>query len=440
MTQKLTLNFEWQRPDGVQGEELRATWAWFEAWIGESCLTRVFDRKARTVRSALHIPLYPLAEWIAWNWWPLFHEPEVHWLREQRGYAFRHNLRSVGEGIAMPNVELRPQGRMLHVVWEPASHLYSLVDFLGQGKALADLEQVVAELYGFVDSVIARLEEEGVGETQLRQAWDAILQTLTDLEEQDFCQAVALQGRDPYTLTEEEENRILETARILPQTLLEDFLQLGSWTGLLEQAQALNKKIEILSENPGELTQLIDLRRALSNPDDRILPWDQGYALARTVRAALGTNGYPPSSLEKLAGILGVSSHRLCEVVRVENVFAGVEALLGENKRGSPGFILRPRSKQENQVFAFCRALGDYFLSSQSPSLVSSGNTERQKRNRAFAAEFLAPAEMIKKYLSAVEVTLEDIEDIAHELGVSLYVVLHQVQNHDLATIYSEES
>ena len=79
------------------------------------------------------------------------------------------------------------------------------------------------------------------------------------------------------------------------------------------------------------------------------------------------------------------------------------------------------------------------FFSPRSPSLVIDTNTERQKRNRAFAAEFLAPAEQIKRRLAGKETTREEMDEIAYTMGVSSYVVAHQVQNHGLA-VFRDES
>jgi len=438
MTEAFSLNFEWQRPDGIQGPELRATWARLEIRIGEQCLTRVFDHKSRTVRPEIYIPLYPLAEWIAWNWWSLLYEPEVSWLRTQRSYSFRHNLRSVGDGIAMPNAEFRPLGRTVQAEWQQSVHPYNLIDFISQGRALLDRNAFFEELYGFVESVITRLAQENVTETILEQSWEAIRNTLADPDESDFCRAIALQGKDPYALSIEEENRVIETARIIPESLLDDFLLVGSWENLQEQAESLNKNLAWIAQNHADWKTLRLLRNKLIKPDDKALPWDQGYKLARDLRQALHFNGSTHSTVAAFTRMLELPEDQFDQVIQLRDVFPGMEALVGENKNQSPGFVLRRRGKQENQVFSFCRALCDYFFYPHAPSLISSGNTERQKRNRAFAAEFLAPSELIREHLSATEATPEDIEEIAYEMGVSSYVILHQVQNHGLATVYLE--
>ena len=69
------------------------------------------------------------------------------------------------------------------------------------------------------------------------------------------------------------------------------------------------------------------------------------------------------------------------------------------------------------------------------PSLVTNTQTEHQQRNRAFAAEFLAPAEAIRERLPASHLSEEDVEDLAQEFRVSGFVVRHQIENHKLAVI-----
>ncbi len=55
--------------------------------------------------------------------------------------------------------------------------------------------------------------------------------------------------------------------------------------------------------------------------------------------------------------------------------------------------------------------------------------------NRAFAAEFLAPYQMLKSDLSRAMIGEDEINDLAIEYGVSAFVVRHQIENHRLALI-----
>jgi hypothetical protein len=154
------------------------------------------------------------------------------------------------------------------------------------------------------------------------------------------------------------------------------------------------------------------------------------------MRTTLGCNGENLSSLEEIGQMLGGSVDQLEQSTQHREMFAGVEAVVGENRNSSPGFVFKPRYRPENRLFSFCRALCEYFFLPHSSSLVLDTNTEQQKRNRAFAAEFLAPAELIQSCLVGRETTREEV---AYTMGVSSYIVAHQVQNHRLA-VFRDDS
>jgi Zn-dependent peptidase ImmA (M78 family) len=63
--------------------------------------------------------------------------------------------------------------------------------------------------------------------------------------------------------------------------------------------------------------------------------------------------------------------------------------------------------------------------------LVTAAYTDRQKVERAFAAELLAPAQGVAERLGndGVAVTSEDIEAVAQHFDVSAMVIQHQVEN-----------
>ena len=83
------------------------------------------------------------------------------------------------------------------------------------------------------------------------------------------------------------------------------------------------------------------------------------------------------------------------------------------------------------------RALGDYLGRSESgPALLSALATDRQARSRAFAAEFLAPSESLRRALAGRNpVEPEQVDELALEYGVSTEVIRRQMENHGLATV-----
>jgi hypothetical protein len=120
--------------------------------------------------------------------------------------------------------------------------------------------------------------------------------------------------------------------------------------------------------------------------------------------------------------------------VREFDVTPAIDAITAPRRSEAPAFGFRSGLREESRRFIPCRALSDH-LASGRPSLVTRGCTEHQQRNRAFAAEFLAPAASLRQRIGGDRVGEEDVEDLAQEFQVSDYVIRHQIQNHDLARL-----
>ncbi len=97
-------------------------------------------------------------------------------------------------------------------------------------------------------------------------------------------------------------------------------------------------------------------------------------------------------------------------------------------------FGINPAVPEEKMRFLLCRALSDHLFAAM-PSLVTRVKSEHQQRNRAFAAEFLVPAESLRRSIHGGVVGEEELSDLAQEYKVSEFVLRHQIQNHGLAAI-----
>jgi len=108
----MQLDFEWIGvPDSGDPLESR-TWARLAWRLGTSTLTRALDRKARSVRENVYVPLYPLADWIVSHWWSLLYEPwpvdgplpasETEVDLDVQGWLRRHYIRVANPGFASP--------------------------------------------------------------------------------------------------------------------------------------------------------------------------------------------------------------------------------------------------------------------------------------------------------------------------------------------------
>lgn len=105
----LRLEFDWQDPGGARGEELRATWASLAIYIDCQPVTEVLDERTRSVRNRIYLPLFPLAEWIADNWWFLQAETEIAGSVFDFGFERRHSFQWARDGWheSMQRAEVR---------------------------------------------------------------------------------------------------------------------------------------------------------------------------------------------------------------------------------------------------------------------------------------------------------------------------------------------
>ena len=425
----LKFEIEWEDPGGARGEELRATWARLEISVGESIVTRAFDPILNSVRTGLYAPLYPLAEWIVSNWWPLLRECRMPNRAAKASYAKRHNLRFAGEGFAMPWLELRPTRGEFAVEWRQHDLPRQRLSFIQEGSALIASSLVEDSLSLFVNRVIERLDSRGVRGTPLQEDWRSILNQ--DADEAAFCNAVGAMGLDPFDVPDEVSKAVLAASATLSGELESDFFEAADLEQLDEQLQWVKSGLQLAQSQSLELPGLMRVKAALTKVDGRKSSWSQGYELARELRSALGIADIERIALADLSPGDAVERAMLMPPTRQ----TGFDALAAVNKLGSPSFVVR-QGNELSKRFSFCRALFEFLHSpTPTPSLISAAISEKQKRNRAFAAELLAPERLIRGRMSGDSIDSAEVEDLATRFEVSTYVIAHQIENHQLGEV-----
>lgn len=294
----LKLSVEWEDPGAARGEELRATWCRLSIHVGQTPVTRVHDERAQTVREAVYCSAYPLAEWFAFNWWPLLNEPERPLLSS---VGERHNLRNAREGFALPDLELFSEDSLIRAVWKPYKPAAAPVRFLDEGFALLDSEAVASEIGAFVDKVVARLESKDVSQACLNDEWRAIRQA--SQAEREFCETTGALGLDPYALDDGKAEEILSIAESLPVEMKREFFLAADSAALTQQAQWILKCLRQLGGFEIK-TKLAGKKGLYHGQAGASTPWQKGYDLARTFRKDFGLGKTDkPLSIEKLCGL-----------------------------------------------------------------------------------------------------------------------------------------
>jgi hypothetical protein len=423
LANNLKFSMEWEDPGAARGEELRATWCRLSIHIGKIPVTRVLDERAQTVREAVYCSAYPLAEWFAFNWWPLLNESE-----RPSSAAERHNVRFAREGFALPDLELFSEDSFVRATWKPSRPASAPVRFLDEGFALLDRKAVASEIQNFVGKVVARLESQNISRKILNEEWKAICET--PKPEEEFCETAGALGLDPYDLEDKLAGEIFSVAKNLPGEMKREFFLAADSAQLSQQARWVAKCLRQL-EGDETKTKWAGKKGLYRAQSQALTPWQNGYDLARIFRKEFGFgNPAKPLSLDKLSGLKNgnLPVNRLGEEQQFDAV-ARLSALVGPQ-------VATSKKQESSQGYLLARALCEYLCSDGDESaLLTRISSDRQKRNRAFAAELLAPADGLRQLLSGSRIARDEVAEVAAHLGVSEWLVEHQVQNHQLASV-----
>lgn len=434
----LSFDIQWEAPRGVNGPELAATWATLRIRAGDSVVTQVFDSQDNRPREHLRVPVYPLAEWIATNWWFLNHEFLNPVKEGDAEFHRRHSLSSGREGYAYPDLEVISSGERTNIIWKKKASPWSNVKFTDAGSIWLEKNEFQEACVGLIQVVIERLESMNLDDTLLHHEWAAI--RTADEEESAFCAAAAGLGWDPFAIDDTQREQVILTADRLGD-LIDEAIPALDATLLDSSALAIETAAGEAKRHSLELLGIQDLMsHSQSEVTAGVSPWDQGYRLARRLRQVRGLDNEPLPDMCRIADALSEDVQSIESVMSPIDSLARaplIEGLITRNDNHAPAFAFQPFS-DERKRFHFCRALAEVLTAPHSDSLITKARSGRQRRNRAFAAEFLAPAAALANSVSSPFVDANDIEDMAETFGVSTYVIDHQISNHGIANIWRE--
>lgn len=399
-----------------------STMATFSIEAGGATVTSVLDRGNRLYSNEVVVPLFSVAEWLVTNWWHLWYEIEDA-SEQSPEFELRHNLAFAGDGFVLPSLTMIPASDRVHLQWARYKPRHARIEFVDEGHESVDRKELEAEFRHLIDAVIERLHgrpETGAAADNLGRAWNAINDLDTD--EREFSRAAALLGIDPFDVQDSVADAIVAFWERADPSIREDALAIASENSLTRVGMWLDEAIETLAGDQNN-NDWADIRGALP-PLATAEPWARGYALARAARERIEANGGPTDFAQH--GPMAIPHHETQPPTR------RIHGLVGAD---TPACLTAPRGKW-GERFLIARALGDY-LGRSAPGLgmLSSLATDRQAQSRAFAAEFLAPAESLRRRLSGDSVDAERTDELAQEFRVSSELIRRQIQNHDLARV-----
>jgi hypothetical protein len=413
---------EWfENPGDSTVPELSATACLLRIDVAGQNVTQLHDRARNSVRSHVVMPAYPLAEGLVKRWW---------WLIAGRTGSL--NLRRHRDGYAVPDAVFSVDGAVVFVEAKSFAYENPAITFIHSAAERIDARIFEAEIRDFIEATITQLDARSVHDTLLQERWADILDSLSDPEERQFCEAAGALDVDPYTCREEEIAAITAAATYFSGDALQEFLAGHTPDQVGRDLDWL--KDQVPASKNANLTSIERLRRQAvpeDAPSGREPAWLVGTNAARRLRTVLGiTEDEVLADMNKLTDVFGANYNPVGRG-RAPTLRACVQV-----DGDTQNIVISEFSSAPSRTFTFSRAIGDLLLfDPKFRSPVTTTQSYRQAAGRAFAAELLAPASSLASHIEDGDT----IEDVAQRWGVSTKVVEHQLSNNpELSSVVAQ--
>lgn len=400
---------------------------------GEHTLTEGIDQHEGVPREGPRVSGYHLAEWLVWNWWRLRWE---WWHRTDAtddvvdDWDFAHRMSTVGEGYEWPNISIASDGFQTVLVSE-RSHDHREVSFRYFGSPLTSIPAIDMEtaVDRFVSCMVERMDESGLGETNLHHLWSELNIERQDSEMAAFRRLEARLGFEP------DESQFLaknngwraDAARLGGDALEElaaDAAYIGTPTEMMS-AERITSMAESCGFDAGSKEQAVVVSPwQNSRKWGSVQAWQMGEEAAQWLRRYECLDKERPISNGCLAELAGVTEGVITRDDRVGDITFFLDG------RDSDGRIVLGSKWETGRRFALARIIGDRLFTRTDDKMfpATRSYTYRQKAQRAFAAEFLCPFEAINDMLGS-DASEERQREIGSLYGVSTLAVQTSLVN-----------
>lgn len=430
MSNSLRLDPQWTAAERGMPEE-RATMADLCICVGDHIVTRCEDGWARSIRDRIRVSCYPLATWIASSWWRLLAEADSTDPAPRADWGMAHHMAAAGGGYLWPRLQLHSDGAFVEVRARPSqpspAEPLRFICAVRESLPAAEVERGLAD---FVSTVVERLHAAGVADSELQQLWSDVEAERSDASLRKHRQMEAMFGFDADGMGHDIEADVAKLRAELGEAASVEIAAGGSAAAKRLNAHDYLKGI-FRALRSGGIAASFDARlttdHGLATAGQ---PWQFGTELARRTRKSLKADAgpLPTATLQAWLGI-GKSTR---------TGPSGSALAMARRTDGSTILFCRKNHPQARR-FELARFLADHLIAPKSElGLVQSeATTVRQKVQRAFAAELLAPFQDIRAALDG-DFTGRAIESVSADFEVSTYVVTSQLVNNQMIPPGSE--
>ena len=400
--------------------EERATFGVLEMRVNGRCLTEgVAPHCSNELLPGPYVSGYHMAEWLMWNWWRLLwespppNEPSREWM-------FSHCLSSIGEGYVWPNIVISSDGFRAAAASTPtvdaAPGLYRYVG--APALEVIATEDMEAGIRQFAHSMLERLHEANLKDTNLHHLWRDVGQAGGDAQTVRLRRFEARLGHDPDEVDEAVIRASFDAAKSLGTNALEELAAdsgpHGSATVPTMKTVADSARKSGFDAQPQDAVELH--QRGGIPAWGEVAAWRVGVAAARALRKQEALNGEVIDNT-RLTELLGTTQTAL------EPGGKHTQRLSFMLTDGGCARLALRSKWETGRRFDMARLLGDHLLAAGEPLLPATGAyTYRQKAQRAFAAELLCPYESVVEFLGA-DRSEERCKEAAAHFNVSSWAI-----------------
>ena len=327
-------------------------------------------------------------------------------------WPFAHNMATIGAGYVWPNITIFSDGRRIALIAKPAQETSTTAfRFISNVAAIVQSRQFESSVDDFIDQIISQLREERISGTNLHNIWSDIQKERSDIDLAKRRKFEALLGVDPDEGSISIIDRLISDAQFIGDEAMGEVAANHPGGGLTltvaEIRDAANRMgFDISLQNSVSFDEGIQLPGKTEVP-----AWLLGAIAAKELRKQQHL-GDSPIDDATLAGLAGVQE----SILKSSDFSPDLSFILNEGRSSRIVF----RSKwHSGRRFELARLLGDRLVTVSDKILfpATRAYTFRQKIQRSFAAELLAPFEAVQEQLDG-----DYSEEKRHEVSLRFEV------------------
>ncbi len=425
-------NKNWIKPSNHNENEL--TTGELKIIVDQKNLTQNINIWSKKVEDSIIASSIPLANWFLHSWWRLLYEPiPTTNTRQSINVEWRmaHEIGAANHGYVWPKIAFVSDLKHIAISAHSYREENQSVQYINglTTPYLISLETFQQNISSFIEETINRIDSQKVSSTSIHELWEIIQEETASPELKSLRKIEAMMGFDPEEADEKLIKIALEKQAIIGKTSFDEIIpSYGNFS---------NKKLE-------DIDNFFKARGILGTPQISLkqrstdsIPWRRAKEDVSKLREQIG-NYNNPLGMDKLLDIIGIAQSD--EKIWGQEIISK-QISIGRPKSNENSFQFIPRKiHHHGKRFEIARLLGDYLGYSNGDWLVNSDtHTDRQKYQRAFAAELLCPVNGLLEWMDN-DFSDDVIEAAAEHYDVSPRIVESVLANNGIIEIDNNDA